>query len=102
MLGLLVSKGGYPLAYDIFQGNQFEGHTMLPVIDAFKDRYELENLVVVADAGLLSKDNIALLQQGGYEYILGARIKAESKTIKKKDTGTQTQKWRKCSHRKGQ
>lgn len=84
VLGLLVSKGGYPLAYDIFQGNQFEGHTMLPVIEAFKDQYELENLVVVADAGLLSKDNIALLQQGGYEYILGARIKAESKTIKKR------------------
>lgn len=84
VLGLLVSKGGYPLAYDIFQGNQFEGHTMLPVINAFKERYVLDNLVVVADAGLLSKDNIALLQQGGYEYILGARIKAESKAIKKR------------------
>lgn len=84
VLGLLVSKGGYPLAYDIFQGNQFEGHTMLPVINAFKERYELDNLVVVADAGLISKENIALLQQGGYQYILGARIKAESEAIKKK------------------
>jgi len=84
VLGLLVSKGGYPLAYDIFQGNQFEGHTMLPVLNAFKERYELDNLVVVADAGLLSKENIALLQQGGYQYILGARIKAEGQAIKKK------------------
>lgn len=36
VLGLLVSKNGYPLAYEIFEGNKFEGHTMLPVVDAFK------------------------------------------------------------------
>ncbi len=84
VLGLLVSKGGYPLAYDIFQGNQFEGHTMLPVINAFKEKYKLDKLVVVADAGLLSLENISLLQQAGYEYILGARIKSESNTIKER------------------
>jgi transposase len=84
VLGLLVSKGGYPLAYDIFEGNQFEGHTMLPVINTFKEKYKLESLVVVADAGLLSNQNITLLEQGGYEYILGARIKAESLIVKQK------------------
>lgn len=84
VLGLLVSKGGYPLAYDIFKGNQFEGHTMLPVIEAFKEKYHLDKLVVVADAGLLSADNIHKLQERGYEYILGARVKAESNAIKEK------------------
>lgn len=84
VLGLLVSRGGYPLAYDIFSGSQFEGHTMLPVIDAFKAKYNLEKLVVVADAGLLSKENIRLLEQGGYEYILGARIKTTDKNLKEK------------------
>lgn len=82
VLGLLVSKGGYPLAYDIFEGNQFEGHTMLPIVNSFKDKYKLDHLVVVADAGLLSNQNIALLRQDGYEYILGARIKAESTDVK--------------------
>ena len=84
VLGLLVSPGGYPLAYDIFEGNKFEGHTMLPLIEAFKAKYKLEKLVVVADAGLLSKDNIHLLEQGGYEYILGARIKTSEKRLKEK------------------
>ena len=41
VLGLLVSKNGYPLAYEIFEGNKFEGHTMLPVVDAFKAKYNL-------------------------------------------------------------
>ena len=38
VLGLLVSKNGYPLAYEIFEGNKFEGHTMLPVVETFKKK----------------------------------------------------------------
>ncbi len=84
VLGLLVSTGGYPLAYDIFEGNKFEGHTMLPVIERFKRKYSLEQLVIIADSGLLSHNNIEELQTKGYEFILGARIKNESKKIEEK------------------
>jgi transposase len=83
VLGLLVSVDGYPLAYDIFEGNKFEGHTMMPVINTFKEKYKLGQLVIIADSGLLTGDNITELQAKGYEYILGARIKNESKEIKK-------------------
>ena len=75
ILGLLVSKGGYPLAYDIYEGNKYEGHTMLPVLDAFKEQYKIEQLVIVADSGLLSNDNIVELIEKGYEFIIGARIR---------------------------
>lgn len=84
VLGLLVSVSGYPLAYEVFEGNKFEGHTMLPVIDAFKQRYNLEKLVIVADSGLLSRQNIQDLTSKGYEFILGARIKAEAQILKDK------------------
>ncbi len=84
VLGLLVSTGGYPLAYDIFEGNKFEGHTMLPAIERFKRKYSLEQLVIIADSGLLSHNNIEELQTKGYEFILGARIKNESKKIEEK------------------
>jgi transposase len=83
-LGLLVSKNGYPLAYDIYEGNKFEGHTMLPVLDSFKKKYDLEQLVIVADSGLLSNANIEDLQSGEYEFILGARIKNEKQDIQRK------------------
>ncbi|WP_316848656.1 IS1634 family transposase [Pedobacter psychrodurus] len=75
VLGLLVSVGGYPLAYEIFEGNKFEGHTMLPVINAFKKKHNLDKMIVIADSGLLSSNNISDLQREGYEFILGARIK---------------------------
>lgn len=77
LLGLLVSVDAYPLAYEVFEGNKFEGHTMLPVIEAFKQQYGLDKLVVIADSGLLSKQNIEQLQSQGYAFILGARIKNE-------------------------
>jgi transposase len=77
LLGLLVSVDAYPLAYEIFEGNKFEGHTMLPLIDAFKEKYKLGKLIVIADSGLLSKQNIEQLQANGYEFILGARLKNE-------------------------
>jgi transposase len=84
VLGLLVSQNGYPLAYTIEEGNKFEGHTLLPVIDAFKKQYELADLVVIADSGLLSNDNIIELQTKGYRYILGARIKNERNDTQQK------------------
>lgn len=83
VLGLLVSKNGYPLAYDIYEGNKFEGHTMLPVLDSFKKKYDLEQLVIIADSGLLSNANIEDLQSGDYEFILGARIKNEKWDIQR-------------------
>jgi len=87
VLGLLVSKNAYPLAYDIFEGNKFEGHTMLPVIDSFKGKYNLDKLVIIADSGLLSNTNIKELESKGYEFILGARIKNEEHKIKEKILG---------------
>lgn len=82
VLGLLVSVGGYPLAYEIYNGKKYEGDTMLPILNLFKRKYKLQDLVVVADAGLLSNKNIESLQDNGYQYILGARIKNESKLIR--------------------
>ena len=82
VLGLLVSKGGYPLAYDIFEGNKYEGETMLPIIKAFKDKFDFKQITIVADAGLLSNDNVDQIIDQGHFYILGARIKNESNLVK--------------------
>lgn len=84
VLGLLVSKNGYPLAYDIFEGNKFEGHTLLTVVELFCKKYHLKTFTIVADAGLLSNENIELLSNNGYNFILGARIKNESRELQHK------------------
>jgi len=83
-LGLLVGLGGYAIGYDIFEGNIYEGHTLIPTIENISKKFNLSKPIIVADAGLLNKDNIKLLESEGYKYILGARIKNESKENKEK------------------
>lgn len=81
VLGLLVSQDGYPLAYSLFNGSQFEGRTMIPIVDDFIQSYDIKDFVLVADAGLMSDKNLTLLRQAGYKFVIGARIRKESKAL---------------------
>jgi transposase len=82
-IGLLVGLGGYAIGYDIFEGNIYEGHTLIPFIEKISQKFKLDKPIILADAGLLSNDNIKALEAKNYEYILGARIKNEPERIKK-------------------
>jgi hypothetical protein len=82
-LGLLVGKNGYPIGYDVFEGSIYEGLTLIPVLERFERRFNLQKPIIVADAGLLSTENIDALRDNQYSFILGARIKNESEKVKK-------------------
>jgi len=82
VLGLLVSRDGYPLSYSLFNGSQYEGRTMLPIVEDFVERFDLKDFVIVADSGLINKTNLSLLELNKYKYIIGARIKNETEEIK--------------------
>ncbi len=84
MIGLLVSSYGYPIGYQIFEGNTSETKTLIPVLETFQKKFNLVKPIIVADAALLSEKNIQVLQGNGYKYILGARLKNESDDIKRK------------------
>jgi len=88
-LGLLVGLGGYAIGYDIFEGNIYEGYTLIPFLEEMSCKFNLNKPVVIADSGLLSNRNIKALESAGYEYILGARIKNESEGIKEKILATE-------------
>jgi transposase len=85
-IGLLVGIGGYSIGYDVFEGNIYEGHTLIPFLEKISKKFDIEKPVVVADSGLLSKNNITALEDGGYEYIIGARLKNEPTVMIKKIT----------------
>ena len=75
LIGLLVGLEGYAIGYDIFEGNTYEGHTLIPFLEAIRQKFNLDKPVVIADSGLLSKKKIAALSESGYEYIIGVRLK---------------------------
>jgi transposase len=76
LLALMVTQEGLPVGYDIFPGNMSEGHTFKYAIDKIKTRYQVNQVTIVADSGLLSHENIVLLEKENLDYILGARLKS--------------------------
>lgn len=96
MIGLLVNKDGFPISYQIFPGNKFEGHTLMPSILSLKKKYKIKNMTLVADSAMLSDDNINLLESKKFGYIVAARtanLKLElidqiAKQLKQEDNAT--------------
>jgi transposase len=74
VLGLLVDRSGFPLELHTHPGNTAEATTILPVLDSFKSRPGIEDIVVVADAGMLSYANCVALEAAGYQFIIASRV----------------------------
>lgn len=84
LLGLLVTREGLPVSYEIFEGDLSEKKTFIPLLKRAQSKFGFPSPIVVADSGLLSRKNIEDLVEDGYEYILGARLKNENANVKQK------------------
>lgn len=74
LVALMVSREGFPVAYEVFSGNTFEGHTIIPAIKGFIEKNRVKTFTVVADAAMISAENIEQLIQSKINYIVGARL----------------------------
>jgi transposase len=74
VIGLLVTQSGFPLSYQVFAGNTFEGKTMLPVVETFISAHPQTKPIIVADAAMLDEERLAELKQKKLSYIVGARL----------------------------
>jgi hypothetical protein len=74
LVDLMVTPEGFPVGYEVFPGNTFEGHTILPVVKAFIQKHSIKQFTIVADAAMISNDNVEELRKAGINYIVGARL----------------------------
>jgi len=74
VIGLVVNNQGFPISYEVFPGNKFEGHTFIPMLENIKKRHNIETLTVVADAAMISQKNVDELLSKDLHYIVGARL----------------------------
>ena len=81
VIGLIVTKEGFPVHYEVFKGNTFEGNTFLPIVLDFKNKHKIESLTVVADSAMFSKLNLDNLKDNGINYIIGARLLNQKKEM---------------------
>ncbi|MCT2078054.1 IS1634 family transposase, partial [Dietzia cinnamea] len=80
-VGLLVARDGFPLDVHVFDGNKAETKTLIPVITAFQERHQISDMVVVADAGMLSAANLNALEDAGLSFIVGSRTSKAPKEL---------------------
>ncbi len=73
VVGLLLDRGGFPLEINCFEGNKAETTTIVPIIKQFQTRHSLADMVVVADAGMLSASNLRELEAASLRFIVGSR-----------------------------
>lgn len=73
MIGLLVNDLGFPVSYQIFPGNKFEGHTLMPSINSLRKKYKIKQMTVVADSAMISDQNVEFLKAEKLHYIVAAR-----------------------------
>lgn len=81
VIGLIVTREGFPVHYEVFAGNTFEGNTFLPTLLDFKNKYTVKNITVVADSAMFAKLNFDKLKENGVNYIVGARLLNQKKEI---------------------
>jgi len=85
LLALMVTSDGLPVDYEIFSGDTYEGHTLVPALAKIKEKYDIDRIVFVADSAMLSKDNIKSLEglkDSSISYIVGARLKNMTTVLK--------------------
>lgn len=81
VIGLLVTQSGFPLTYEVFSGNTFEGKTMLPIVEDFISKHPQSKPIIVADAAMLDEERLTELREKKISYIVGARLANASKKL---------------------
>lgn len=83
LFALFVTTDGLPVGYELFPGATYEGHTLKPILEKLKKRYKIDEMIFVADRGMLSNDNLSYLEKNNIPYIVGARLKSLPKNRQK-------------------
>jgi len=74
ILGLLVDRDSVPVGYQLFPGNTYEPHSLPAIVEKLKTKYHITRIILVADRGIITKDNLDELRKAQMEFILGMRL----------------------------
>jgi len=81
-MGLLMDTKGIPISYDLFPGNTNDCETLLPVLSRVKSDYGVGRIIVVADKGVNTADNIAFSLAKGDGYVYSQTVRGANRELK--------------------
>lgn len=88
VLALVTNNRGVPLTYELFPGNQYEGHTLIEVIKKLKENYQIKNVVMVSDRAMFNEENLLFMESEGIKYIVAAKLKTMKKEVQERFLNT--------------
>lgn len=91
LIGLVVSRDGYPLGYEVFAGNRHDSTTLQEIVTRMEDFYGRQGRIWVLDRGMVSAASLAWLKQRGSRYIVGtprSRLKQFARALRHGDWET--------------
>src|SRR5438067_5936059 len=77
VVGAVLDGSGRPLCCELWPGNTADVTTLIPIVDRLWRRFHLRQVCIVADRGMISQGTIDDLEQQGWPYILGARMRKQ-------------------------
>lgn len=75
VFAMLIDRFKQPIGYKLYNGNLWEGHTYEQMVESLKKEYQIDNIVLVADRGMLNSNNLSITIEKGYDFIMGERLK---------------------------
>ena len=75
VLALVTNAEGFPISYELFPGNTFEGKTLIQSINSLRINFDVENIFLAADRGMFAEKNLRELEKMGIHYVVAAPLK---------------------------
>jgi transposase len=88
VLSLVTTRDGMPITYDLFPGNTYEGHTLITMIESLEKRFEIANIILVADRAMFNEENLKLMESKKIKYIVAAKLRSLPEKKKKEILGS--------------
>ncbi len=78
VVGVVLDMDGHPVCSELWPGNTTDVKTLIPIVDRLKQAFHVEEVCVVADRGMISRETIAAIEDRGWFYILGVRMRSST------------------------
>jgi hypothetical protein len=82
VMGLMIDARGIPIGYELFPGNTSDGKTLIKSLENINRRFGINRVIIVADRGINSKENLKSIKEAGYGYIVASRIRQMNRQIR--------------------
>jgi len=84
IVGVLMTTDGVPIAHEVFPGNTADVNAFSSIVKTLKEKYSIDKVILIADRGMVSEDNLISLEQSGLSYLVGIKMRQLPASLKTK------------------